>query len=119
MAKKEEVQFLATLRKNEAKGGAWLAVVDVVTDDPDERPIYSAYNAFSNASAGKRWIKEQVAIATPRKNVKMIPVDTRAVTAEDGTRSVVPYVDAKGKFLSFFGALTFKTVIDRPNEDDF
>ena len=119
MAKKEEVKFFATLRKNESKGGAWLAVVDVSTDDPDERPLYSAYNAFSNASAGKRWIKEQVAIATPRKSVKMIPVDTRAVVAEDGTRSVVPFVDAKGKFISFWGSLTFKTVVDRPDEDEF
>ena len=118
MAKKEEVTFIASLRKNEVKGGAWLAQVDVLTDDPDELPIYSRCDAFSNASAGKRWIKEQVAIATPRKSVKMLPVETRAVTAEDGTRSVVPYVDAKGKFLAFRGTLAFKTVVERREEDD-
>ena len=118
MAKKESVTFSASLRKNEVKGGAWLAEVNVLTDDPEDQPLYSRCDAFSNASAGKRWIKDQVAGATPRKSVKMLPVETRMVKAEDGTRSVVPYVDAKGKFLAFKGTLTFKTVVDRPEEEE-
>ena len=118
MAKKENVTFVATLYKNEVKGGAWLAETIVATEDPDDQPIFSRCQAFSNASAGKRWIKEQVALATPRKNVKMLPVETRVVKAEDGSRSVVPYVDAKGKFLAFRGTLDFKTTVDRREEDD-
>jgi hypothetical protein len=117
MAKKEEVTFVAVLRKNEVKGGAWLAQVDVLTEEIEELPLYSRSNAFSNASAGKRWIKEQVAIATPRKSVKMVPVETRLKVAEDGTRAVVPYVDAKGKFLEFKGLLKFKTVVERRDEE--
>ena len=50
--------------------------------------------AWSNASAGKRWVKSQVQALTPRKSVKMI--------AGEGK-------DAKGKPTSFVGVVTFKS----------
>lgn len=124
MAKKEKVTFWARLTKNDVKGGAWLATVgksiDVYGDDKDN--VYENCQAFSNASAGKRWIKEQVIKITPRKSIKLVPKETRLNVAEDGTRSVVPYVDAKGKFLSFSGALEYKEdissyVVDDEDED--
>jgi hypothetical protein len=50
-------------------------------------------SAWANASAGKRWVKEQVQSLTPRKSVKMVA----------GSE-----LDVKGKPLSFSGALVFK-----------
>jgi hypothetical protein len=124
MAKKDKVTFYAHLIKNDQKGGAWLVSVAKIMDvygDHEKDTIYESHQAFSNASAGKRWIKEQVIKNTPRKNIKMIPRETHLVVAEDGTRSVVPYVDAKGKFIYFSGAVEFKEDVSayiRDDEDD-
>jgi hypothetical protein len=93
MAKKVVKTFSANLNKNTEKGGAWMAIVSVTTDGIDGTEILNT-SAWSNASAGKRWVKSQVQALTPRKSVKMI--------AGEGK-------DAKGKPTSFVGVVTFKS----------
>ena len=95
MAKKVNATFRATLRKNTEKGGAWLGIVSVSDEGVDEF-VAREQDAFSNASAGKRWIKERVIALTPRKSVKMIA----------GTK-----LDAKDKPVFFSGELAFKREI--------
>jgi hypothetical protein len=56
----------------------------------------SEYTAWKNASAAKRWVKEQVQKHTPRKSVKMVATGA---------------VDAKGKPTAFTGALEYKVAI--------
>jgi len=68
MAKIEKT-FSASLTKNTDKGGAWLGVVSIKDQNGEGA---ASYRAFSNASAGKRWIKEMVIALTPRKSIKMI-----------------------------------------------
>jgi len=92
MVKKIVKTFSANLNKNTEKGGAWLATVTVSDADGTAGFVYQA--AWSNASAGKRWVKSQVQALTPRKSVKMI--------AGEGK-------DAKGKPTSFVGVVTFKS----------
>jgi hypothetical protein len=91
MARKVVKTFTANLNKNTEKGGAWLATVSVSDDEGNAGLIYQA--AWSNASAGKRWVKSQVQALTPRKNVKMLAGESK---------------DAKGKPTSFFGVITFR-----------
>jgi hypothetical protein len=93
MAKKVVKTFSANLNKNLEKGGAWMAIVSVTTDGIDGTEILNT-SAWSNASAGKRWVKSQVQALTPRKSVKMI--------AGEGK-------DAKGKPTSFVGVVTFRS----------
>jgi hypothetical protein len=93
MAKKVVKTFSANLNKNPEKGGAWMAIVSVTTEGIDGTEVLNT-SAWSNASAGKRWVKSQVQALTPRKSVKMI--------AGDGK-------DAKGKPTSFVGVVTFKS----------
>ncbi len=91
MVKKVVKTFNAALVKNIEKGGGWLAIVTVKVG---EEIKIQHMNPWTNASAGKRWIKDQVKMLTPRKNIKMI-----ASTDKDG----------KGKPLSFVGVVTFKS----------
>lgn len=95
MARKVSSTFHASLTKNDVKGGAWLAQVSL-TDEGMETPYKVEITAWANASAGKRWVKERVQALTPRKSCKMIPTSQ---------------VDAKGKPVSFIGALGFKREI--------
>jgi len=120
MAKKETVTFTARLTKNEVKGGAWLASVCTSTDyyGDDRDRGYEEYEAFTNVSAGKRWIKETLIKVTPRKNIKMTPIETRVQTNEAGERSVVPHVDAKGRNLAYIGSVSFKAELFTLDEDD-
>ena len=93
MAKKVVKTFTAKLNKNTEKGGAWMAIISITTDGMDGTEILNT-SAWSNASAGKRWVKSQVQALTPRKSVKMI--------AGEGK-------DAKGKSTSFVGVVTFRS----------
>jgi hypothetical protein len=92
MAKKVNAVFNAQLVKNQYKGGAWLAEFDVVYDY-EEKPRVSDCNAFSNASAGKRWIKEMVLAHTNKKSIKWVGNDER---------------DEKDKPVFFNGNVVFK-----------
>ena len=91
MAKKVVKTFTAKLNKNTEKGGAWMAIISITTDGMDGTEILNT-SAWSNASAGKRWVKSQVQALTPRKSVKMI--------AGEGK-------DAKGKPPSVVGVVPF------------
>ena len=93
MAKKVIKTFSANLNKNLEKGGAWMAIISITTDGMDGTDVLNT-SAWSNASAGKRWVKSQVQALTPRKSVKMI--------AGEGK-------DLKGKPTSFVGVVTFKS----------
>lgn len=104
MAKKMTQRFTATLVLNPEKAGAWIAEVSISNiyeganvrlgaGANDEVVVQSNRSAWKNASAGKRWIKDQVAAMTPRKSVKMVAGDT---------------LDAKGKPVSFTGLLEYK-----------
>jgi hypothetical protein len=93
MAKKVVKTFSANLNKNLEKGGAWMAIISITTDGMDGTDVLNT-SAWSNASAGKRWVKSQVQALTPRKSVKMI--------AGEGK-------DVKGKPTSFVGVVTFKS----------
>jgi len=95
MPRKVSATFNATLVKNTDKGGAWLAQW-TITHEGLDNPIKMEFEAFSNASAGKRWFKEKVAANTPRKSVKMIATDAK---------------DVKGKPVKFIGSLGFKAEV--------
>jgi len=92
MARKVNAKFNGTLIKNNVKGGAWLATYSI-SYEGQEMAVAKPLNAFSNASAGKRWLKEMVLANTPKKSIKMI-----AGTA----------LDEKGKPLGFTGEVLFK-----------
>jgi hypothetical protein len=106
MAKKKTQRFTATLVLNPEKAGAWMASVFVETPINvdanagkiqnsmyDVEQAVSKQTAWKNASAAKRWIKEQVGELTPRKSVKMIAGEA---------------LDVKGKPTSFSGVLEYK-----------
>ena len=95
MAKKVNAMFEAELIKNQEKGGAWLGEFSVVRDDMDQ-PSVTGREAFSNASAGKRWIKAMVLANTTKKSVKMIATEER---------------DVKDKPVHFNVSVAFKIVI--------
>lgn len=84
--------FSASIVKNQTKGGAWLTTIKL-TDEGIDTPYDSYQAAWANASAAKRWIKEVLQKATPRKSVKMLP----------GSE-----LDDKQKPVVFAGAVTFK-----------
>ena len=92
MAKKINCLFNAELIKNQEQGGAWLAEFYVERDDL-MKPVASGRNAFSNPSAGKRWIKTMVLEHTNKKSIKMIANEER---------------DAKDKPVFFNGNVVFK-----------
>lgn len=92
MARKIVSYLTATLAKNTERGGAWLAQV-ALKDEGMDKPYKVETTAWSNASAGKRWVKERTQALTPRKNCKMIPSQQ---------------VDAKGKPVGFMGEIGFK-----------
>ena len=90
--KKVSTTFTATLTKNDVKGGAWLAQI-ALQDEGMTSPYKVETQAWSNASAGKRWVKERVQALTTRKSCKMIAGDK---------------LDAKGKPTKFVGAIGYK-----------
>jgi hypothetical protein len=92
MAKKINALFEAELIKNQEKGGAWLGEFSVKRDDM-EIASAAGRQAFSNASAGKRWLKAMVLENTNKKSVKMVATDEK---------------DAKDKPVHFTGAVAFK-----------
>lgn len=92
MSRKINSTFSASIVKNQAKGGAWMATISLL-DDGIDTPYDSYQSAWANASAAKRWIKELVQTKTPRKSVKMIASDL---------------LDAKNKPTRFDGAISFK-----------
>ena len=95
MAKKVNAMFEAELIKNQEKGGAWLCEFSIVRDD-QEPPSASGRQAFSNASAGKRWLKAMVLANTPKKSIKMVATDEK---------------DVKEKPVHFNGAVAFKIIL--------
>jgi hypothetical protein len=92
MAKKISSLFSASIVKNQTKGGAWLATIQL-TDEGIDTPYDSYQAAWANASAAKRWIKEVLQATTTRKSVKMLA----------GSE-----LDAKQKPVVFAGAVAFK-----------
>jgi hypothetical protein len=92
MAKKVTRIFTAEIKKNNVKGGAWMASFSVHEDGVETVDMIHAA-AWANASAAKRWLKENVVANTPRKSIKMVA----------GTD-----LDVKGKPLSFSGSLTYR-----------
>jgi hypothetical protein len=92
MAKKVNAEFNASLTKNDVKGGAWLA--NISTNDEGVAELRDLRTtAWANASAGKRWVKEQVQALTPKKSVKMIAGEK---------------LDAKGKPIAWRGVVKYK-----------
>ena len=70
-------KFKTTLTKNKDKGGAWLVTIDLMEQQSDGlggKPFVTTYvstTAWSNASAGKRFVKAKVQELTPRKSIKL------------------------------------------------
>jgi hypothetical protein len=95
MPKKITAKLEAELRKNKERGGAWIAEFSVTRADYD-KPVIGEYSAWSNASAGKRWLKSMVLEHTNKKSIKMV------ATSE---------VDEKGKPILFNGEVAFKVEI--------
>jgi hypothetical protein len=87
MAKKIEKTVKATLTKNTSveRGGAWLLTI---TDNNS----LATHSAWSNPSAGKRYLKSFVVENTPRKSIKM----------------EIKATDANGKPTHIAGELTYK-----------
>ena len=92
MVKKINANFNGELRKNNEKGGAWIAEY-AITYAGEVSPIKADYSAWSNASAGKRWLKAMVLENTPKKSIKMVANSER---------------DAKDKPVFFNGDVSFK-----------
>lgn len=92
MAKKINCVFDAELRKNNVKGGAWVAEYSVTRDDQD-RPVAAGYAAWANPSAAKKWLKDMVLEHTNKKSIKMVANSER---------------DAKDKPIFFNGTVAFK-----------
>ena len=67
MVKKVTRTFTATLEKNTEKGGSWLCRVAVRNENGETETKVSAW---SNASAGKRWVKAELVEVTGRKSLK-------------------------------------------------
>jgi hypothetical protein len=95
MAKRVTANFNGELRKNNVRGGAWIAEYVVTRADYD-KPVAADYNAFANPSAGKKWLKEMVLTHTPKKSIKMVA----------GTDK-----DAKDKPIYFNGDVPFKVEV--------
>lgn len=95
MAKKVNAHFNGELRKNNVKGGAWVAEFSITRSDFD-KPVTAEYTSWANPSAGKKWLKEMVQTHTPKKTIKMVA----------GTDK-----DAKDKPIYFNGDVLFKIEI--------
>ena len=67
MVKKVTRTFTATLEKKTEKGGSWLCRVAVRNENGETETKVSAW---SNASAGKRWVKAELVEVTGRKSLK-------------------------------------------------
>jgi hypothetical protein len=92
MAKRVTANFNGELRKNNVRGGGWIAEYSVTRADLD-KPVAANYSAWANPSAGKKWLKEMVLAHTPKKSIKMVA----------GTDK-----DDKGKPIYFNGDVPFK-----------
>lgn len=70
MAKKIEKSVKATLTKNTSveRGGAWL--LTICQCEPNNEDVVT-HSAWSNPSAGKRYLKSFVVENTPRKSIKL------------------------------------------------
>lgn len=79
MAKKIEKAVKATLTKNTSveRGGAWL--LTICQCDPTTEDVVT-HSAWSNPSAGKRYLKSFVVENTPRKSIKL---EIKATDAND------------------------------------
>jgi hypothetical protein len=75
MAKKVTRTFSATLEKNTEKGGSWLCRVAIRDENGETN---SKVSAWSNASAGKRWVKAELVEVTGRKSLKFSIVNADA-----------------------------------------
>ena len=95
MAKKVDALFNGELRKNNVKGGAWIAEYVITRNDYD-KPVAADYTAWANPSAGKKWLKEMVLANTPKKSIKMVANSER---------------DAKDKPIYFNGNVVFKVEV--------
>jgi hypothetical protein len=92
---KVNANFNGELRKNTEQGGAWIAEF-VITRSDFDRPVNAGYAAWSNASAGKRWLKAMVLEHTPKKSIKMAANTER---------------DLKDKPVYFNGDVVFKVEV--------
>jgi hypothetical protein len=68
MIKKVTRTFSASLHKNTEKGGSWLCTTTVRDENGDAN---TKVTAWSNASAGKRWVKAELFEITGRKSLKL------------------------------------------------
>lgn len=99
MPRKIERTFKAILMKNMLKGGAWKVTYVITEDRPnglggyDTLEIDNNVSAWSNAAAGKRWIKDRVVNLTTRKSIKFD----------------VANEDENGKPIKLVGTLIYKT----------
>jgi hypothetical protein len=75
MVKKVTRTFTATLEKNLEKGGSWLCRVAIRDENGETN---SKVSAWSNASAGKRWVKAELVEITKRKSLKFSVVQADA-----------------------------------------
>lgn len=91
MAKKIEKAVKATLTKNTSveRGGAWL--LTICQCDPTTEDVVT-HSAWSNPSAGKRYLKSFVVENTPRKSIKL----------------EIKATDANGKPTHIAGEFTYK-----------
>ena len=97
MAKKQVAYFAVTLTKQNIKGSAWLAHIQV-TNDGEPTAYHTEVSAWTSAGAGKRWVKERLKALTDRKSVKLI--------------ASTQNLDAKGKPLGFAGQVGFKKPLE-------
>lgn len=91
MAKVSKVATVK-LTLNPDKGGGWLAELFIDRFGDDGTNEVRIVSAWKNASAGKRWIKEQIKERTPRKSIKFETLS----------------VGENGKPTSLGGQLTYK-----------
>jgi hypothetical protein len=76
MVKKVNKSIEASLQKNTEKSGSWLCHFAIKNELGEMEAVY--VQAWSNAGAGKRWIKSLVIEHTNKKSIKM------AITMQDG-----------------------------------
>ena len=81
MAKKIEKAVKATLTKNTSveRGGAWLLTICQCEPTAFTEDVVT-HSAWSNPSAGKRYLKSFVVENTPRKSIKL---EIKATDAND------------------------------------
>ena len=91
MAKKLQRKFWCRAFITEDKGAGWMA--HIIISGPEDNVIHQEWTAWKNASAAKKWLKEQVKVHTPRKSVKLV---------------AGPNLNEKGKPVLFVGELDYK-----------